>query len=142
MTSFFRPFQRAICFIFFALLCNGVNAEKREIRATIVQIEGKVELKRAGSHTWAFAKRNQALKNNDMLRTYQGAGAKLKYQDGSIAFGIHASSNALITCMISHHQKDHVHFVDGSAGGYALASVEMKQQLAENDQFGTTDKHR
>jgi len=52
-------------------------------------------------------------------------------QEGKIAFGIHASPGALITCMISHHQKDHVHFVDGSQGGYALASVEMKQQLAE-----------
>jgi len=51
-------------------------------------------------------------------------------RDGRIVYGIHASPGALITCMISNHQKDHVHFVDGSAGGYALASVELKQQLA------------
>ncbi|MCB0290157.1 MAG: DUF3095 family protein, partial [Calditrichaeota bacterium] len=50
-------------------------------------------------------------------------------QQGKIAFGIHTSSTALVTCVISDYKTDHVHFLDGSNGGYALAAVELKRQL-------------
>lgn len=47
---------------------------------------------------------------------------------GRIVFGIHASPTALITCVVSNYDKDHIHFLDGSNGGYALAAKEMKGQ--------------
>ncbi len=48
-----------------------------------------------------------------------------------IVFGIHASAKALMTCLVFNHENDHIHFVDGSDGGYALAAKDMKQQLSE-----------
>ena len=48
-----------------------------------------------------------------------------------IVFGIHTSTKALITCLVFNHENDHIHFLDGSDGGYALAAKEMKQQLSE-----------
>jgi hypothetical protein len=53
---------------------------------------------------------------------------KLRKQD-RIVYGIHASPNALMTCVISNYDRDPVHFLDGSSGGYALAAEEMKRQL-------------
>ena len=44
-------------------------------------------------------------------------------------YGIHSSSSALITCLISKRSGDHYHFVDGSDGGYAMAAAAMKEKL-------------
>ncbi|MEM9074292.1 MAG: DUF3095 domain-containing protein [Myxococcota bacterium] len=48
---------------------------------------------------------------------------------GKIVFGVHAATSALMTCVITKHEGDHVHFVDGNDGGYALAAKQMKAQL-------------
>jgi len=48
---------------------------------------------------------------------------------GRIAFGMHVSGSALITCIIADYSFDHVHFLDGSSGSYAAASIELKAQL-------------
>ncbi|MEO1143394.1 MAG: DUF3095 family protein [Pseudomonadota bacterium] len=46
---------------------------------------------------------------------------------GKIIYGIHLQDEALITCVVpSIHQGDHVHFIDGSDGGYAQAAKKMK----------------
>jgi hypothetical protein len=50
-------------------------------------------------------------------------------QAGDLVFGIHAASTALLTCVINNYDNDHVHFLDASNGGYALAAKEMKAQL-------------
>jgi hypothetical protein len=44
-------------------------------------------------------------------------------------FGVHAAEAALMTCIITDLQANHVHFVDGANGGYALAAKQMKAQL-------------
>ena len=49
---------------------------------------------------------------------------------GRIAYGIHEAPAALITCLVRSYEGDHVHFVDGSDGGYALAAKQLKAQLA------------
>ena len=47
---------------------------------------------------------------------------------GVADFGLHRQTSALITCFVpSPSRPDHVHFVDGAAGGYALASRALKQ---------------
>jgi len=46
-----------------------------------------------------------------------------------IAYGTHESDEALLTCMVGGYDGDHVHFVDGADGGYALASKPLKAQL-------------
>ncbi|MFC6439102.1 DUF3095 domain-containing protein [Bowmanella sp. JS7-9] len=53
-------------------------------------------------------------------------------QAGTLAYGLHASRHALITCMIDDYETAHMHFLDGAAGGYALAAKALKQQLQTN----------
>lgn len=48
-----------------------------------------------------------------------------------IVYGVHRAPSALITCYLRSYSGDHVHFVDGSHGGYALAARQLKAQLAE-----------
>lgn len=50
-------------------------------------------------------------------------------QAGTVAWGIHQSREALITCLIESHEGKHMHFIDGSDGGYALAARQLKAQL-------------
>ena len=53
-----------------------------------------------------------------------------EYRDrGLIVFGIHVAPASLITCIVTNYDKDHVHFLDASNGGYAMAARELKQQL-------------
>lgn len=50
-----------------------------------------------------------------------------------IAWGAHCSNAALMTCLVGNYIGDHVHFVDGNDGGYAIASIQMKAQLRRNN---------
>lgn len=50
---------------------------------------------------------------------------------GRIYFGLHASPSALMTCFIQRLEEGgHIHFIDGNDGGYAMAAVELKAQMA------------
>jgi hypothetical protein len=55
---------------------------------------------------------------------------------GRLAYGLHRSSAALITCLVRSYTGDHVHFIDGADGGYALAAKEMKAQLDDFEARG------
>jgi hypothetical protein len=52
-----------------------------------------------------------------------------EHRAGRLCFGIHTSDTALMTCVIDGYDGNHVHFVDGADGGYALAAKELKAQL-------------
>ncbi len=49
-----------------------------------------------------------------------------RQQKGEITYGIHLSSQALMTCLVFSIQGNHIHFIDGADGGYAMASRSMK----------------
>lgn len=50
---------------------------------------------------------------------------------GVCHYGVHRQDSALMTCMVVNPmQRDHVHFVDGAAGGYAMAAANMKAKTA------------
>lgn len=51
------------------------------------------------------------------------------YQAGKIVYGLHVSDASLVTCLVRDNNSDHVHFLDGSNGGYALAAIALKEQL-------------
>ncbi len=52
-----------------------------------------------------------------------------RYRQHRLAYGMHKSSEALLTCIVFSYNGNHMHFVDGSDGGYALAARGLKQQL-------------
>ena len=48
-------------------------------------------------------------------------------QAGEVQYGLHRQGAALMTCITpSPYQRDHVHFIDGAAGGYAAAAGSLK----------------
>ncbi|WP_050927973.1 DUF3095 domain-containing protein [Aestuariivita boseongensis] len=48
-------------------------------------------------------------------------------EDGFLRYGISEQAEAMMTCIVpSVMQDDHVHFIDGAAGGYTLAASRMK----------------
>ncbi|MDA7949019.1 MAG: DUF3095 domain-containing protein [Hyphomicrobiaceae bacterium] len=52
------------------------------------------------------------------------------HDQGKIAFGVHRSEHALMTCLVFSLVKgEHVHFVDGSDGGFTAAALQLKAQL-------------
>jgi hypothetical protein len=51
---------------------------------------------------------------------------------GQLAYGMHRADSALVTCFVRSYEGDHVHFIDGSDGGYALAAKQLKRQLADD----------
>jgi hypothetical protein len=51
--------------------------------------------------------------------------------DGICRYGIHRQDAALMTCIVTTPlQRDHMHFVDGAAGGYAVAAANLKAKSA------------
>lgn len=55
-----------------------------------------------------------------------------KQQDiGNLIYGMHKSDSALMTCLILQRHGKHVHFVDSSKGGYALAAKKLKEKITE-----------
>jgi hypothetical protein len=52
-----------------------------------------------------------------------------EHQRGVLVYGVHVAGASLMTCAISEYQGNHVHFIDGADGGYALAAKQLKAQL-------------
>lgn len=67
-----------------------------------------------------------------------------QYRNGNVVFGTHSSPASMTTCFVKSYQGNHIHFIDGTNGGYAAASVELKQRLKALQQkrkLFTTVKH-
>jgi hypothetical protein len=64
-------------------------------------------------------------------------------EQGKIVYGLHRSDQALMTCVVFSLAKgEHIHFVDGSDGGYTMAAIQLKAQLqtiAENTRTRNSD---
>ncbi len=55
---------------------------------------------------------------------------ELEQDAGRLVYGVHVADTALMTCLIfSLQQSEHVHFIDGSDGGFARAAQEFKSRL-------------
>lgn len=47
-------------------------------------------------------------------------------EEGVVRYGLHRQSSALMTCFVpSPLSRDHIHFIDGAAGGYAVAASQI-----------------
>jgi Protein of unknown function (DUF3095) len=52
-------------------------------------------------------------------------------------YGLHLQDEAIMTCIVpSIKTDDHMHFVDGAAGGYAKAAEAMKRQMTGAGRYG------
>ena len=51
------------------------------------------------------------------------------HQAGRLAYGIHVSDRAVLTCLVYKRMGQQVHFVDGAGGGYTSAAVGFKRRL-------------
>lgn len=47
----------------------------------------------------------------------------------NLQYGLHKSDSSLMTCLIFQRHGKHIHFIDGSNGGYANASKNLKNSL-------------
>jgi hypothetical protein len=62
---------------------------------------------------------------SDIERRLQGAS-----EQNIVRFGIHRQEAAIMTCFTpSPTRSDHIHFIDGADGGYAMAAVALKAAL-------------
>ncbi len=56
-----------------------------------------------------------------------------EYRAGRLVYGLHAAPTALMTCLVfSLEQSEHLHFIDGSDGGFAMAAKGFKARLRED----------
>ncbi len=56
-------------------------------------------------------------------------------RDGLCRFGVHRQDQAIMTCLVPDYTRpDHMHFVDGASGGYAMAAARMKEKMRSEDQ--------
>lgn len=52
-------------------------------------------------------------------------------EEGLCRYGLHRQNSALMTCFVPNpFARNHFHFIDGAAGGYAMAAANMKTMLA------------
>jgi hypothetical protein len=50
---------------------------------------------------------------------------------GELCYGLHRSTDALMTCFVQTTQdREHLHFIDGGGGGFAMAAQQYKAQVA------------
>jgi len=49
--------------------------------------------------------------------------------EGEILYGLHVSGAAIMSCYVRNLEDDHIHFVDGSEGGYTKAAGMLKKKL-------------
>ncbi len=52
-----------------------------------------------------------------------------EHRKNRLAFGTHLADSAMITCMVFEYHRNHIHFVDGSKGGYVKAFHDLKSRL-------------
>jgi len=54
-------------------------------------------------------------------------------QDGAILYGLHISSASIMSCYVRDLVDGHIHFVDGSEGGYTQAAKILKRKIHLNN---------
>ncbi len=50
-------------------------------------------------------------------------------KEGDIFFGLHVSEESVMSCYVRNREDQHIHFVDGSQGGYTQAAGMLKKKL-------------
>ena len=56
----------------------------------------------------------------------------IQEKEGNLIYGHHISRESVMTCYIENYNEKHIHFIDGSNGGYTEAARELKTKLHSN----------
>lgn len=57
---------------------------------------------------------------------------KVRHQANQIYYGLNRSESSIMTCYVQGvDHGEHIHFIDGSSGGYSKAAKQMKSQIGE-----------
>ncbi len=117
------------------------------LKAELQIILGKIFMAldyKSSATDWSLYKPDMALnsdhrKFDDMLRVVISGTSEQReelesflhqrFEDSDLAYGMHVTDAAMITCMVFQYHRDHVHFVDGSDGGYVAAAKQLKERL-------------
>lgn len=51
-------------------------------------------------------------------------------KEGKITYGIHTTYASVMSCYVQDRKDNHIHFVDGTEGGYTSAAIIYKSKLA------------
>ncbi|MEM6327695.1 MAG: DUF3095 family protein, partial [Bacteroidota bacterium] len=62
-------------------------------------------------------------------RLHLEAALEARFARGEVAWGLHVSDRAVMTCLVYERMGRQVHFVDGAEGGYTAAAVPFKRRL-------------
>ncbi len=91
-----------------------------------------------GEYKTDFVMNSDHRKFDDMLRIVISGTKKQRvelesfleklFQQKELAYGMHITDSAIVTCMIFEYYHEHVHFVDGSRGGYVMAAKALKKR--------------
>lgn len=119
---------------YFALLINTIGARLIKTKQKLSDFNGATYLDEVVMNT-DYRKFDDTLRLTLDLNSEEFMALKVYlddlHQQDRIVYGIHVSDSAQITCMVESHNQRHLHFIDGSNGGYASASVQLKRQLKE-----------
>ncbi|MCX2451616.1 DUF3095 domain-containing protein [Pedobacter sp. PLR] len=75
---------------------------------------------------------NTVISGNETQRLLLENALDLMEKSGDILYGIHLSRNSVMSCYVRDLENDHIHFVDGSEGGYTQAARQLKGKIAKN----------
>jgi hypothetical protein len=50
-------------------------------------------------------------------------------KNGEISYGLFVSKESVMSCYVRNMNEDHIHFVDGSEGGYTKAAMVLKKKM-------------
>ncbi len=55
-----------------------------------------------------------------------------EFKQANLVYGLHASKQAIVTCLVFSRHEQHCHFIDGSEGGYTMAAKMLKKKIASS----------
>ncbi|EDP94774.1 DUF3095 domain-containing protein [Kordia algicida OT-1] len=72
---------------------------------------------------------NTVISGNDkQIRKFQIFLDNMEFQK-EITYGIHVTHASIMSCYVQDRKENHIHFVDGTEGGYTTAAMMFKQKL-------------
>ncbi|WP_432713670.1 DUF3095 family protein [Pedobacter sp.] len=89
-------------------------SELVEMSDTLV-LDGRINMVISGTK----AQRIELLENLDVMES-----------SGEIIYGVHISTSSIMSCYVRDMKEAHIHFVDGSQGGYTMAATQIKNKKA------------